>query len=32
MLSDLRNVNVKFKIKSNSVIKCDFKWQVEAIE
>ena len=31
MLSDLRNVNVKLKIKSNSVIKCDFKWQVEAI-
>lgn len=31
MLSDLRNVNVNLKIKSNSVIKCDFKWQVEAI-
>ena len=31
MLSDLRNVNVKLKIKSNPVIKCDFKWQVEAI-
>lgn len=31
MLSDLRDVNVKLKIKSNPVIKCDFKWQVEAI-
>lgn len=31
MLSDLRNVNVKLKIKSNPIIKCDFKWQVEAI-
>ena len=31
MLSDLRNVNIKLKIKSNPVIKCDFKWQVEAI-
>ena len=31
MLSDLRNVNVNLKIKSNSVINCDFKWQVEAI-
>ena len=31
MLSDLRNVNVNLKIKSNSVIKCDFKWQVEAL-
>ena len=31
MLSDLRNVNIKIKIKSNPVIKCDFKWQVEAI-
>ena len=31
MLSDLRDVNVKLKIKSNPVIKCDFKWQVESI-
>lgn len=31
MLSDLRNVNIILKIKSNPVIKCDFKWQVEAI-
>ncbi|MGN1379515.1 MAG: sensor histidine kinase [Bacilli bacterium] len=31
MLSDLRNVVVNLKIKSNPVIKCDFKWQVEAI-
>lgn len=31
MLSDLRNVNVNLEIKSNPVIKCDFKWQVEAI-
>lgn len=31
MLSDLRNVNINLKIKSNPVIKCDFKWQVEAI-
>ncbi|MDD5864940.1 MAG: HAMP domain-containing sensor histidine kinase [bacterium] len=31
MLSDLRNVNINLNIKSNPVIKCDFKWQVEAI-
>lgn len=31
MLSDLRNVNIKLKNKNNPVIKCDFKWQVEAI-
>lgn len=31
MLSDLRNVNINLKIKSNPVIKCDFKWQVEAM-
>ena len=31
MLSDLRNVSIKLKIKSNPIIKCDFKWQVEAI-
>ena len=31
MLSDLRNVNIKLKIKSNPVVKCDFKWQVETI-
>ena len=31
MLSDLRNVNIKLNIKDNPVIKCDCKWQVEAI-
>lgn len=31
MLSDLRNVNIILKVKNNPVIKCDFKWQVEAI-
>lgn len=31
MLSDLRDVNIKLNIKDNPVIKCDFKWQVEAI-
>lgn len=31
MLSDLRNVNIILKIKSSPIIKCDFKWQVEAI-
>lgn len=31
MLSDLKNVNVNLRVESNSVIKCDFKWQIEAI-
>lgn len=31
MLSDLRNVDIKLNINDNPVIKCDFKWQVEAI-
>lgn len=31
MLSDLKNVSVILKSNSNSIIKCDFKWQVEAI-
>ena len=31
MLSDLRNVDIKLNIKDNPVIKCDCKWQVEAI-
>ena len=31
ILSDLKNVNVNLRVESNSVIKCDFKWQVEAI-
>ena len=31
MLSDLKNVSVILKSNSKSIIKCDFKWQVEAI-
>ena len=31
MLSDLKNVSVILKSNTNSIIKCDFKWQVEAI-
>ena len=31
MLSDLRSVNVNLNSKNNPIIKCDFKWQVEAI-
>lgn len=31
MLSDLKDVDIRLNIKDNSTIKCDFKWQVEAI-
>lgn len=31
MLCDLKNVNIKVKIKGNPKIKSEFKWQVEAI-
>lgn len=31
MISDLREVAIKLNIKENPLVKCDFKWQVEAI-
>lgn len=31
MLSDLKNISFNFKIDNNIKIKCDYKWQVEAI-
>lgn len=31
MLSDLKNVNVVLESKNNTIIRCDFKWQSEAI-
>ena len=31
MLSDLREVAIRLNLKDNPSIKCDFKWQVEAI-
>lgn len=31
MLGDLREVDIKLNIKDNPLIKCDFRWQVEAI-
>lgn len=31
MLSDLREVDIRLNMKDNPSIKCDFKWQVEAI-
>lgn len=31
MISDLREVAIKLNTKENPLVKCDFKWQVEAI-
>ncbi len=31
MLSDLKNVDIKINIINDSIIRCDFKWQIEAI-
>ena len=31
MLSDLRSVDIRLEIKDNPLIKCDAKWQIEAI-
>ena len=31
VLSDLKNVDIKINIINDSIIRCDFKWQIEAI-
>lgn len=31
MLSDLREVELRLTVKDNPLVKCDFKWQIEAI-
>lgn len=31
MLSDLREVDIRLNVKDNPIIKCDFKWQAEAL-